>query len=103
MKRIFLLTAIGGLTILLDAKASGTLSLDTCYAKARQQYPLIKQKELLARSKEYSVDNTSKGYLPQFNISGQAPSQSAVTQFPISFPGVNIPALPKDQYKMYGE
>jgi outer membrane protein TolC len=41
--------------------------------------------------------------LPQFVVAGQASYQSAVTQIPISVPGITIPTLSKDQYKLYGE
>jgi outer membrane protein TolC len=80
-----------------------TLTLEQCYEKARQNYPLIRQTELIKKSGEYSVANASKGYLPQLNISGQATYQSAVTQIPISIPGVKIPSLSKDQYKIAAE
>src|SRR6185295_6798056 len=98
MKRIFLLIVL--LIVFVEANAA-SLSLDTCYALARKNYPQVKQMELIAKSKEYTVDNVSKGYFPQFTISGQATHQSDVTQIPISFPGINIAPLPKDQYKMY--
>lgn len=80
-----------------------TLTLRECYTLAAQNYPLVKQRELIAQSKEYSVLNLSKGFLPQFSINGQATYQSAVTQVPIEVPGMDIPTISKDQYKLYGE
>jgi outer membrane protein TolC len=79
------------------------LTLEECYTLAEQNYPMIKQRELITKSKEYSMQNLSKGYLPQVSIIGQATYQSAVTQIPIRVPGTEIPALSKDQYKIYGE
>jgi len=79
------------------------LSLETCQELARQNYPLVKQHALIARSRDYAVQHISKGYLPQVSVSGQASYQSEVTQIPIQLPGVNIPVLSKDQYKLYGE
>lgn len=79
------------------------ISLDGCYQMARQNFPLIKQYGLIEKSKEYSIDNANKGYLPQLNIAGQATSQSAVTQVPISLPNVAIPTISKNQYRLYGE
>lgn len=79
------------------------ISLDACYQMARQNFPLIKQYGLIEKSKEYSIDNANKGYLPQLNIAGQATSQSAVTQVPISLPNVDIPTISKNQYRLYGE
>jgi outer membrane protein TolC len=83
--------------------SADTLTISQCYEKARQNYPLIRQAELIKKSGEYTVANISKGYLPQINITGQATYQSAVTQLPISLPGVSVPSLSKDQYKIAAE
>lgn len=80
-----------------------SINLDSCLEMARKNFPLIKQYELIEKSKEYSIDNANKGYLPQFSIAGQLTYQSTVTQVPISLPNVNIPTISKDQYKLYGE
>ncbi|MDO8952359.1 MAG: TolC family protein, partial [Draconibacterium sp.] len=89
------------------AQNENELTIDSCYAKAKRNYPLVKQYDLIEKSKTYSLDNVSKGYLPQVNIGGQATYQSDVTQ-----PTLNqnlSGALPifetisKDQYKVYGE
>ncbi|MEW6196059.1 MAG: TolC family protein [Bacteroidota bacterium] len=79
------------------------LTLEECYQRARKNYPLIKQKEYIAESKDYSVSNIWKGYFPQITISGQATYQSDVTSLPISFPGLTIESLTKEQYKAVAE
>lgn len=89
------------LTVFAQEKES--LTLDECYALARENYPVVKQLELIRKSADYSVDNASRGYLPQFQLAGQATYQSEVTEIPISLPNVEIDALSKDQYKLYGE
>ena len=105
MKKITLTLLI--IAISYFAEAQTTINLDSCYAKARQQYPLIKQKGLIEKTKEYNVTNAGRGYLPQFNFNGQATYQSDVTTIPISFhiPGVNtsIPTVSKDQFNVHGE
>jgi outer membrane protein TolC len=78
-----------------------SITLDTCYVLAKQNYPLIKQYELILKTKEYSIENIAKRYLPQVNINGQASYQSDVTQLPKNIPGV--PVLSIDQYKIYAE
>lgn len=83
--------------------AAQTLSLDSCYALARRNYPLVQQFDLIEKSKELSLENASKGYLPQLAVNGQATYQSEVTSLPISFPGLNVPELSKDQYRLFGE
>lgn len=91
------------LLIATGALQAQSLTIETCYALAAENYPLVKQRELLTKSNEYTLQNLSKGYLPQLTLAGQATYQSEVTQIPISVPGMNVPALSKDQYKFYGE
>jgi outer membrane protein TolC len=85
------------------AQTSEFLTLEQCYELAKNNYPLIKQMALIEQAREYSIDNASKGYLPQIMINGQATYQSDVTQIPFSLPGVPVPTMSKDQYKIYAE
>lgn len=91
------------LLLATGALQAQSLTIETCYALAAENYPLVKQRELLTKSNEYTLQNLSKGYLPQLTLAGQATYQSEVTQIPISVPGMNVPVLSKDQYKFYGE
>lgn len=93
---------VGG-TISTQAQSSVQLTLDDCYTLARQNYPLIRQKELLVKSMEFTIANVKSGFLPQVSISAQATYQSEVTKVPFSAPGVDIQPLSKDQYKIAGE
>jgi len=106
MKKLLLLSSCFLLGISF-ANATGPVSIDTCYARARQQFPLIKQRGLIEKTKEYNVSNAAKGYLPQLSFNGQATHQSDVTSIPINFhlPGINfsVPTLPKDQFNVHGE
>lgn len=102
MKNIKLILTVFFLLFLFSAKAqSDFITLDSCYLLAKQNYPLVKQYELIAQTKEYTLENISKGFLPQININGQTTYQSDVTQLPKSIPGV--PVLTKDQYKVYAD
>lgn len=87
------------------AMGQTSLSINECYNRARKNYPLIKQRDLISKTKEYSVSNAAKGYLPAFSVNGQATYQSAVTTFPFSVPikGFTLPNYSKDQYKIFGE
>ena len=81
-------------------------TLEKCYALARQNYPLIKKHGLIARSSSYSIENAGKGWLPQFSLSGQATYQSETVNFQKVIgggPGLLIPPLSKDQYKVQAE
>lgn len=83
--------------------AQSILSLDSCYALAQRNYPLIKQLQLIEQSKAYAVKNIAMGYLPQLSVGGQATYQSDVTKLPFQLPGMALGALSKDQYKVYAE
>jgi outer membrane protein TolC len=49
-----------------------TLTIDSCYEKAKRNYPLIKQYDLIDKSTEYTISNAGKAYLPQFSVTGIA-------------------------------
>lgn len=86
-----------------DAALSAPLTLQVCYDLAAQNYPLIQQRELIRHTREYSLDNASKGWLPQLNFSGQATYQSETIAFPFKIPGTTLPVYSKDQYKVQAE
>ena len=75
------------------------LTLEDCYEKARINYPLIKQKDYIEKTKDYSVSNIWSGYFPQITLLAQATYQSDVTEVPMPLPGIIIERLTKDQYK----
>jgi outer membrane protein TolC len=102
-KKVKLIAICCCLSATAFAQSTTSLNIDSCYTMAKRNYPLVKQYALIEKSKEYSIDNANKNYLPQFNIAGQATYQSEVTQLPISLPNVSIEPLSKDQYKLYGE
>ncbi len=76
------------------------LNLEYCHTQAINNYPLIKQKDLLKSSTDYKIKNLNVNYLPQIYLNGQATYQSDVTQIPINIPGMSIPELNKDAYKV---
>ncbi|WP_373331085.1 TolC family protein [Salmonirosea aquatica] len=79
------------------------LTLEGCYTLVRQNYPMVKQRALIEKMRDFTVSNAAKGTLPQLSVGGQATYQSAVTRIPIEVPGLDIPTLSKDQYKIFGE
>ena len=44
--------------------------IDSCYALATRNYPLIKQYGLIEKSKEYTISNANKAWLPQVSLTG---------------------------------
>ncbi|WP_449435104.1 TolC family protein [Pedobacter steynii] len=103
MKSIFFTTLICFVLCQTNVQSQERLSLEECYSLTRQNYPLVKQLELISKTAAYSVENAAKGYLPQFNISGQASYQSDVTKIPLQIPGMNVSQLSKDQYRLSAE
>jgi outer membrane protein TolC len=81
------------------------ITIERCYELARLNYPLIKKHDLISRSSNYSIENAGRLYLPQFSISGQASYQSQTLSFPAALggPGILLPAISKDQYKIQAE
>lgn len=83
--------------------AQQRLTLQQAYDLSQQNYPLIKQRDLVKQTSEYSVENIGKGFLPQFSLSGQATYQSEVTNVKIPGSGITIEPLSKDQYKLFAD
>lgn len=97
----FCITIIGLLCCFTPTRAQeGSIDLDMCQQKARENYPQIKQYGLIEASAKFELSNLSKAYLPQITLNGQASYQSDVTSLPISLPGIQVPTLDKDQYKL---
>ncbi len=66
MKVIFTFLFIG--VSLFANLAFGQLRLEDCQKKARNNFPLIKQFELIEQSKEFSLSNANKNFLPQLDV-----------------------------------
>lgn len=96
-KWLFILLLSGGKLF------SQSLSLDKVNELARQNYPLIKQQDLINRTRELSVENLQKNFLPQFSLNGQASYQSEVTKINVPIPGITIESPSKDQYKVLAD
>ena len=102
MKRIFLFCSC-----LLTAYVAGAQpTLDECRRLAREHYPEIRQYDLIRQTKEYTLSNANKSWIPQVAFAAQATWQTAVPTLPdaltgmLSQQGVAIPGINKDQYKI---
>ena len=79
---------------------TGHITLEECQQKTQDNYPLVRQYDLVEKTKEYNLENAARGYLPQFALSAKASYQSDVTELPIAIPGVDIKGMAKDQYQV---
>lgn len=99
MKKV-LFACLSVYSITVFAQKTDTLNLVSCQQQAIANYPLIKQKDLLAASSDLKIKNLNTQYFPQLSLNGQATYQSAVTEIPQFNPAVQIPAISNDQYKI---
>ncbi len=79
--------------------ARGQLTLDECKSMARENYPIIKQYALVEQSRDYTVSNASKAYLPQIQFNARAQYQSDATKFNGELPGIDFTGVSRDQYQ----
>ena len=92
-------------TILLPSLAYSQ-TLKECQQAAEQNYPLIRQYELIEKTTALTVTNIQKGWLPQISASAQATYQSDVAAFPDQMKGLyqqmglDLKGLAKDQYRV---
>ena len=94
MKKIILFIAI---IISIPALGQQSITLDECYSLLETNYPLINQRQLLAKQNQLDTEAINNSKLPQFNLEAQATYQSDVTEVPLQ----NSPIKPlnKDQYR----
>lgn len=98
----FLFLIVFDFQILYCQKES--ITLDSCLIWAQNNYPMIKQLDLVKRTESFSLSNIATAWLPQINVTGQASYQSDVTGLKIAIPGINLPEPPsKEQYKFYAD
>lgn len=106
MKRLFAILLLIFPFVQLYAQDSSRITLEQCYQLAEANYPLAKQRSLIELSRQYNIDNISKGIYPQFLVSASATYQSDVTKIevPAGLPiSINFPSPSKDQYKLTAE
>jgi len=105
MKRVVLIFA----GIMAGISANAQLTLDDCHKMARANYPEIKQYDLIRQTKDFTIENIRKAYMPQVLVSAQATIQSAVPTYPdalktmMTAQGMSMTGMNKDQYKVQVE
>lgn len=71
------------------------ISLDSCIARAKRNYPLIRQNEITNLNSKTKENEIKENWLPKLSFGAQAVYQTEVVQFNI--PGFNQ-QFPHDQY-----
>ena len=91
---------------LLTSWVATAQNLDQCRELARNNYPEIKQYDLIAQTEAYSVSNAKRAWIPQLVLSAQATYQSATVTYPdalsklLTSYGMENVGIQKDQYKI---
>ncbi|MFK7924992.1 MAG: TolC family protein [Bacteroidia bacterium] len=99
-----MLLIISGLLMpIMSAQSPPSLSLEDCYALAREQHPQAQQAPLIDKATAIRLDNLRRQWWPKIGLYGQATLQSEVTSLPFALPGIEIESIAKDQYKVYAE
>ncbi len=88
--------------LFLQTISSQTLTLFDCWEMSRNHYPMLKGKEVLAKSTDLNIKNIKSKWFPQLDLVGQASWQSDVPNVDMgsTVPGLSVPQAPKDQYKI---
>lgn len=79
------------------------MSLQQVIREARQHTSLSGLESILQQENEAGISNINKKWLPQLQLQAQASYQSETSGIDLSFPGINIPRLSKDQYKIQAD
>ena len=75
------------LFILFSHWSFGQITLEDCQQKARENFPLIKQYELIEQTREFTLSNANKNFLPQLSVTAIGGHIDGTPEF-------NIPGIP---------
>lgn len=103
-------TGTGQVSTDTDPTSTGStrvITIDECQALARENYPALARYEIIERTRDFTMANANRAYLPQGNLNAQASWQSDVTRFdvelPEGLPPIEIPIPDRDQYRIVAE
>ncbi|MDD2477029.1 MAG: TolC family protein [Dysgonamonadaceae bacterium] len=94
---------LGMLFLLIVGVKAQTVTLNECQDMARNNYPAISRFSIIEQSKNYTLANANKAYLPQLSLEAKATYQSDVITIPLDMPGLEIPVPDKDQYQVVAQ
>lgn len=105
MKKARILLVAAGLGLPGLPATAQTVTIDECQQLAHENYPLIRQYDLIRQTTDHTVSNIAKGWLPQISAMAQATYQSDVMTLPdplqnmLGGQGYDVKGLKKDQYR----
>ena len=103
MKKIILITL---LIFSIISAYSQIITLQECQDLAQQNFPLVRQQNLIEQTAKNSSSAVLSRYFPQVQVNAQATYQSDVTKIelgnlPAQMQSISFPIPDKDQYKAY--
>lgn len=99
MKQFPLLFLLLLASLVAKGQSPPGLTLETCQAQAKANYPALQQQHLLEQTLDLQLSTLKKAQLPTLTLGLQGSWQSEVISFPLALPGVEIPSPPKEQVK----
>lgn len=73
-------TLLATVTALLSLSVSAQVTLDECKTSARDNYPAVKQYRLIELSRDYTMDNASKAWLPKVSVAAGAVAMTDIME-----------------------
>lgn len=73
-------TLLAIVTALLSLSVSAQVTLDECKTSARDNYPAVKQYRLIELSRDYTMDNASKAWLPKVSVAAGAVAMTDIME-----------------------
>ena len=87
--------------------SSQVITLSEIQKMAEANYPAVAQYGIIEKTKDFSISNANRAFLPQGTLSAQATWQSDVTHIdidlPEGMPPLEIPVPDQDQYRVVAE
>ena len=93
------------LALFASVRLSAQVTLEECVELAQDNYPLVRRYDLLEQTREVTLSEIGKSWLPQINVYGQGTVQNETPAFPeslagmISRTGISVPGLNEWQYR----
>ena len=100
MKRLIII-----LFTCFSVSAAYALSLDSCQAMAKRNYPLVKQYGIIEKLEKVNASSALRAWIPQLGFMAEAAYNSDVPALPQEFSDIinefyEVKGLSKDQYKV---
>jgi len=98
IKKLMILLGILSIGNMLFAQDK--ITLQECFESAIIHHPLYAQKMLKSEVSALQIEDYKKDLLPQIYMNGKATYQNEVIGLNLQIPGMDIPELSKDQYRL---